>query len=288
MAGIFILSLDTEIAWGTDSALLPRFAACFDQYRPILRRLVKLLDSYDIPATWAVVGHLFLKPGDRREWKRSPDSWYYGADVIEAIRAARAPHEIGTHTFSHAYAREVARETWEAELQTCASIHHEHGLPLRSLVFPRNQVAHLDTLPRYGIIAYRGIEGSRPLERRGAAHLLHRALALPPPTYDPASLKVSDRLVNLPASQFLLAYDGARGWIPTASRVRQARLGLAEAALRDRLFHLWFHPFNLGTSPRMFDALEMILRQVARRREVGQIRVMTMADAAEEILYART
>lgn len=290
MTATFILSLDTEIAWGTDAPDLPRFAACFDGYRPLVRRLLDLLDRCEVAATWAVVGHLFLSPGDPRAHPRAPAHWYHAPDVIDSIRSARAQHEIGTHTFSHIYTREASttRAVWLHELRLCAELHRQHGLPLRSLVFPRNQVAYLDTLPEAGIRAYRGAERSwyrgLPARPRRAAHLLDRALGLPPPTYAPAALRVNARLVNLPASQFLMAYDGLRGRIPTASRVRQARLGLAQAARRGHLYHLWFHPFNLGTSPAMFDALESILREVAALRAAGALRVLTMQAAADELL----
>jgi len=286
MAGLFILSLDTEIAWGTDAAHLPRYAACFEAFPDILRRLIALLDTYHVPATWAVVAHLLLTPDDPRALGRKPPDWYHAPYLLDRIQAAHAPHDIGTHTFSHIYATDASTtpEVWKRELDTVAQLHREHGLPLRSLVYPRNQVAYLDTLPAYGIIAYRGIEQNWYGSRRGALHLLDRALGLPPPTYSSAALTVADPLVNLPASQFLMAYDGLRAAIPTASRVRQARLGLDRAVRRNDLYHLWFHPFNLGTSARMFDALEQILQRVARLRDAGHLRVMTMAGAAEWIL----
>lgn len=288
MTGLFILSLDTEIAWGTAAADLPRYARCFDDYRSILRRLIALLDAYDIPATWAVVAHLFLQPGDERARLpgERPPAWYHGPDVIEAIRAARTAHEIGTHTFTHIYADDPATtvDQWRAQLDMATAIHREYGLTIRSLVYPGNRLAYLDLLPEYGIIAYRGVEQTWYGRDRGPFHLLDRALALPPPTYDLAGLRVNDRLVNLPASQFLLAYDGVRGWIPSAARVRQSRRGLDRAVERDHLFHLWFHPFNLGTSERMFAVLEQILRDVARRRDAGALRVLTMEQAAAKQL----
>ncbi|MBZ0279424.1 MAG: polysaccharide deacetylase family protein [Anaerolineae bacterium] len=295
MTGTFILSLDTEIAWGTDTWKLPRYAHCFDNYRPIVRRLIDLLDAYEIPATWAVVGHLFLKPESRRSLiVASPDvsqvNWYHAPDVIAWIRAAKTHHEIGTHTFSHVYTDdpEITREVWEAELRDCVHIHREHGLKIRSLVYPRNQVKYLDSLPKFGIIAYRGREQNwyqgLPKRIHRPVHLLDRTIGIQPPTYDLKTLKVNDQLVNLPSSQFLMAYDGIRGRIPTTSRVRQARLGIEQAVKRGELYHLWFHPFNLGTSEAMFDALEQILRLVVARREKGGLQVMTMAGAAGEML----
>jgi len=292
MAGTFILSLDTEIAWGTDMRDMGKYADCFDSYRVILRRLIDLIDRYNIPTTWAVVGQLMLKPGDKRSLiMASPGmdmvNWFHAPYVVEWIRAAKTEHEIGTHTFSHMYTDDpyTTQEDWEYELQQVAKLHRQLKLPVaRSIVYPRNQIKYLDTLPKYGIIAYRGVEGNRLRERRGLVHLLHRALAVPPPTYDLKSCKVGDKLVNLPASQFLLAYDGIRNRIPTASRVHQAQLGLEKAAAKNELYHLWFHPFNLGTSPRMFDALEQILRLVSTMREQGKIQVLTMEQAARRIL----
>ncbi len=286
MTGTFILSLDTEIAWGTDPQDIIKYAGCFDSYRVILRLLIDLLDQYNISATWAIVGQLILPATDRRAENKQPANWYHAPYVLDWIRDAKTAHEIGTHTFSHIYTDDpqTTQAVWETDLANCFDVHQQFGLPLGSIVYPRNQIKYLDTLSKYGIIAYRGIEGNRPRERRGIAHLLHRALALPPPTYDLQSCKVNDKLVNLPASQFLLAYDGIRSRIPTASRVRQARLGLEQAAHKNELYHLWFHPFNLGTSLRMFDALEQILRIVSTMREQGKIQVLTMEQAASEVL----
>ncbi len=114
-----------------------------------------------------------------------------------------------------------------------------------------------------------------------AGHLLHRALSLPAPTYAARDLTPVDGVVDIPASQLLMPYDGIRRFIPTASRVRQARRAIREAADSDRLFHLWFHPFNLGSSPEMFVGLEAILEVVAEHRERAGLRVATMAGAAD-------
>lgn len=311
MTGVFILSLDTEIAWGTYGAQkLSRLSPCFNAYRDYFPRLIALLDAYDIPATFAVVGHLFLEQCSGHDdvqqphyrWSGAPDSyrdpcsdrqrapWYYAPDIIDQIRGARVHHEIGTHTFTHVIAADpaVTPTVWEAQLAKCAALHAERGLPMRSLVYPQNQIAYTDRLNDFGIVAYRGVERRwytrlpRPLHR--AFHLLDRTLGLTPPTYNLSSLRVGERLVDLPSSQFLMAYDGIRRFIPTSARVRQARRGLEQAVRRGQLFHLWFHPFNLGTSEEMFEALSQILQIAARYRDAGQLRVLTMGAAAELLL----
>jgi len=317
MSGLFILSLDVELAWGTyGPANVARLAPYFDGERDSIRRLLALLDQVAIPATWAVVGHLMLDRCDGHPdvlqphyaWSAGPDAArdpcsdiaraprFYAPDVIALIRAARVPHEIGSHTFTHVIAADpaVTPDIWHSQMAKCAALHAEHGLPLRSIVYPQNRIAYVDTLPQYGITAYRGQEQNWYARWQGegvlgrVCHLIDRALGLPPPTYDPAALRVGERLVNLPASQFLMGAEGVRRFIPVESRVQQARLGLDRAVTRGQLFHLWFHPFNLGTGDGMFPTLERILQDVARRRDAGDLRVMTMAGAAEWILSTFT
>ncbi|GGO65562.1 polysaccharide deacetylase family protein [Nonomuraea cavernae] len=286
MPGIFILSLDTELAWGTNSEDLPRFSRILDEEPQIIRRLIDLLDGYQVPATWAVVGRLLLDPAVRSGPARTPERWYSAPYLTEWLTGARVRHEIGTHTFSHVYAHDpgTTRDVWVRELEAAAEVSERLGLPMRSIVYPRNQVGFVDTLSDFGIIAYRGVERNWYGNRSGALHFLDRALGTAAPTYAAPALREGERLVNLPASQFLIGGNGPRRLIPIASRVRQARLGLDRAVRRGEIYHLWFHPFNLGGDPRMFGALEQILREVRARRDRGELAVMTMAQAAEFVL----
>ncbi len=309
MNGGFILSLDTEIAWGTYGNLAAR-APTFDRYPELLNRLVRLLTIYDIPATWAIVGHLLLKPGQRSaladvqySFADAPDTariaagkpdWFYGRYIVDAIQSARAPQEMGSHTMTHLLATDpaVTRADFAAQLDAVVTAHAAHNLPApRALVYPQNRVAHTDLLPEYGFTTYRGQAADwyarmpKPLKR--PAHLLDRTLGLTPPTYAPADCLQPDGVVNLPASQFLMSYDGVRAQIPTQARVRQARLGLARAIQHGEIFHLWFHPFNLGSSEAMFEALIHILAMVWEGRDRGQLRVMTMGQAAQAIVEQR-
>lgn len=309
--GYFLLTLDTELAWGTfDRGGRTKYRALFEQTRPPIRRLLDLLDEYSIPATWAFVGHLLLDRCEREKGTTHPevlrpsygwhpgdwhaldpgtdlegDPFWYGADILEWVRGRKVAHEIGTHTFSHVIMDDPActREIAASQLAACRELHRSHGLELTSMVFPRNRVAHLDVLREAGIVAYRGPEESWLRNLRGnvrrAGHLAHRLLALPPPTY-PLEGRVENGLVNLPASILLLPYHGVRRFIPAWSRFRQARLGIVAAAQLGEIFHLSFHPFNLPTSEKLLEILERIFRLVVDLRQRGKIETRTMTAMA--------
>ncbi|MCC7492974.1 MAG: polysaccharide deacetylase family protein [Fimbriimonadaceae bacterium] len=312
---VFVLSLDTEIAWGTfDQPEFASYAPAFDQYRALIDRLLALLDRYQVPATWAFVGHLLLDrcqraggtthpevlrpnfawyPGDWHDHDPGTDlardPWWYGTDILAKVRAATVDHEVGTHTFSHVVLGDPACDaaTARSQLAACRELHQAHGLPFDSLVFPRNQVAHLEVCAELGLIAWRGREQAWYEGLRGRwhrlGHLADRLLATTPAVYPRAQLQPDARgLVNVPGSMFLLPYDGVRARIPTGRRVRQGLRGLRAAVASEGLFHLWFHPFNLGSSPRMFDALEAILVAVAAEQAAGRLVVRTMAQVARE------
>ncbi|MEM6282367.1 MAG: hypothetical protein AAF787_09265 [Chloroflexota bacterium] len=304
MTGTFILSLDTEIAWGTYTHLEKR-APAFNHYPALLHRLINQLNIFEISATWAVVGHLLLHPDESTsvpqphyKFAATPDShrinhhppeWFRAPYVADAIQNMRQPQDVGSHTFTHILADQVSRELFAAQLAEVVRIHAEKELPPpRSLVYPQNRIAHTDLLPEYGFITYRGIAqdwyNALPGPLRRPAHLLDRTLGIAPPTYAPADCLQPDGLVNLPASQFLMSYDGVRARIPTAARVQQASRGLQQAIQRGEIFHLWFHPFNLGSSDDMFDALAQILAMVWQARERGLLRVQTMTETAAGII----
>jgi peptidoglycan/xylan/chitin deacetylase (PgdA/CDA1 family) len=311
--GIFVLSLDTEIAWGSfDEGGLRRYARHFDQERTVVKRLLTLLDRYQIPATWAFVGHLLLdrcsKLPDgtthpdvlrpRYDWYSydwhhcdpgtnvQSDPWWYAPDMVEMVLQAAVDHEIGTHTFSHIVADDPActPEIFRSQIEACIVLHRALGLSIDSIVYPRNKVAFLDLLADLGIMVYRGKE-QRWYTRLHPRliklfHMLDRTVPFVPTTYPLANL-TEQRLVNIPASMFLLARDGFRRMIPIGSRVHQAKRGLFRAAAQGELFHLWFHPFNLASDMRLFDGLEEIFRCAAALRDQGRLATLTMRNTAE-------
>lgn len=316
---VFVLSLDTELVWGSFDHTPPsEWALKYREARAAIADILELLDEFAIPATWAVVGHLFLSSCSRDseglahpEIKRPCFSWYphdwlaldpcadaarepwwYGADIVDAILGARVQHEIGCHSFSHIVFGDpgCSEECAEADLQASIRVASERGVRLRSFVFPRNIEGHHNLLRSAGFCCFRGAEPAwylrLPVALRRAGHFIDQALAVSPSVSTPSELQPG--LWNIPASALLLHRGGVRQLIPMASRVRKARRGLDRAVKESKVFHLWFHPFNLCIDrPRMTAVLRQILSSAADLRDSGLLKIMTMGDLADWMMGSK-
>ena len=310
--GLFVLSLDFELIWGTLDICGPEgFGRQCDVERSVVvDRLLASLAARRLPATWFVVGHLLLDrcaPIDgvkhpeivrpRHAW--APGDWFahdpgstetaaprfYGRALVEKILSCGTPQEIGAHSFSHVIFGDpgCSRETAESELRACVEAARSLGVTLQSFAFPRNEVGHLDLLPRHGFTSYRGPDpiwyAGWPRGARRAAHLWDVARAATPPVVQP--VRVGD-LWNIPGSMVYLPRHGVRRFIPVSRRVKRALAGL-ERARGGGIFHLWMHPTNLVDDLEgMFEGLDAILDRAARLRDAGDLRVASVGDVAAE------
>lgn len=308
--GAFLLTLDTELAWGgLYNGTHRKRVGLYVATRPVVARLLELLAEYDVHATWAAVGHLFLRGcrvgavkhpelvPPRYRWleggwldpvpcsEAGLDPLWYAPDMLENILACRAEQEIGCHTFSHVIAGlpGCTRPCFESEIRACVEAARAWGLKLTSFVYPRNSVAYLDVLREYGFRAFRGsLEAPASMRLPGplgrAARGLHWVTPRPPLTAAPGS---REGLWCLPDTSFYLHREGSAGWLPVAGRVWRAAKGLEEAAREKRLFHLYLHPFNLASDPdALLGGLEKIFRLVASHREEGDLDNPTMGQLA--------
>jgi peptidoglycan/xylan/chitin deacetylase (PgdA/CDA1 family) len=290
--GTAVVSIDTELAWGEAHRRGPteRSAAHdYDAERAVIDRLLAILDRHEIAATWAVVGHLLLSgcsTGDGRphpeivrpefdwldgDWfdidpcSTAADApWYYGPDVVERIRASPVAHEIGCHSFAHVMAGEpgCSAEAFRSDLAACVAVAREQRIALRSFVFPRNSVGHVEELAPAGFTSYRG-SGAHP-ERH------------------------DDGLWNIPQT-YLFAPATHRRRVPIALWVRAPIRRIRQAARRRSLFHLWLHPYNITADPpRALDAFERVCAEAARLRSRGRLDVLTMGGLAERLALSRS
>ena len=171
--GAFILSLDVELAWGSvHRNKLAQREKYFVETRSNIQRLLKILERYQIHATWAVIGHLFLDrclpvnginhPEIIRPINQDGEDWFlqdpcstlqdspiwYGSDIIQQIVNCSVHQEIGCHTFSHVQAGGpgCGPECFDSELRACRVEAEKLKLELKSFVFPRNEIGYLDIL----------------------------------------------------------------------------------------------------------------------------------------------
>lgn len=315
-----MLSLDTELMWGSFHRMTPaQFEAGYPDVRGTIRAILDLLERYEMAATWAVVGHLFLERCERdangrahpemvhpqqRWWSgdwymhdpcsdRGRDPLWYGPDIVDLIQGAKVPQDIGSHSFAHPHFGDPAmtREAAAADLDACMAAAKARGIELRSFVYPSNSEGHHDLLRDRGFSAFRGTgpEEARvrrlPRPVRRPVRLATQVLGASPLVGRPT--ETLPGLWDIPASSLLLTRTGLRSLATRTARLRRVRAGIAAARRTGSVFHLWTHPWNLADDPSFHIALlRDILEGVARDREAGLLRVETMAGMAARLSEA--
>lgn len=297
--GTVVLSVDAELGWGFHDLTNPP-ADRINGAREGWRTLLSLLERHGIPATWGVVGHLFLDECDARHPTHpAPDFWFenelhgwlsrdelrFGHELIKAIASSPIDHDIGAHTFSHVrFDREwVTEEIVRCELESSIEVASSFGIEQKSFIFPRNAVGYRSLLSEYGFRTYRG---HRP-EQLGPNGPLEKLFTTAFPSQLPLSQPTVDEfgLVNIPPSLYLFGFQGpVRRTLETVWTdpiVRQARGGIARAIENDGIFHMWLHPNNI-VAERDVRRLESIFSFIERHEGDG-LQVSTMADVANEI-----
>jgi hypothetical protein len=315
----FTISLDVELAWGSfDHEDFDNIKWKFEGERAIIDQLLKLFEKYNISATWAIVGHLFLDSCSSSNNIKHPEivrpqySWYkkdwfekdptsnikndpiwYGNDIVEKIRNSKPHQEIGCHSFSHIIFGDpgCSKEAAESDLHACINIAHDNGIIFNSFIFPRNLEGHLPLLKKYGFNVYRGKDNTWfsniPYHKfQRILHYIDQLLSI-----SPRSVKIEETmpgLYNIPGSMLYMSMDGIRKVIPLSSRVLKAKKGIEKAIKENGIFHLWFHPFNLvGNDKKMLKGIEDILKYAKTKEREGKLRIMTMQAIAEEYINAK-
>lgn len=78
--------------------------------------------------------------------------------------------------------------------------------------------------------------------------------------------------------------NGFRRFIPLRSRINKALKGIQKAIKEKKIFHLWFHPFNIATNQeKLLRGLEEIFIKVYEERNKGNLDVMTMKQIVAKV-----
>lgn len=308
--GVLCISFDLELLWGRHDLNYLPFVDRVRRERTIMAELLDLLEKYKVPATWAVVGHLFLSSCSPARSVKHPEiarpkySWltkdwfasdpagnlktdpeWYGSDIVKTLKASPR-QEIGSHSFSHIIFGDpgCSAECAESELKACVALAKKQGVDLDSFVFPRNSVGHLDVLRKNGFRSYRGPDPynfkSKLMSR---LFMLLELFSLTPIKVATPSLRQG--LVNIPGSMYFVSARGIRKFIPKGLRAARAKSGVDLAIKQKRVFHLWTHPTDFAdkTALLMCD-FEEILRYATEKRRLGLLEIQTMGEISRKFV----
>ncbi len=316
--GLFVISLDFELFWGIrDKYKFAEYGANVLGVWEVIPRMLQLFEKYNVHATFATVGAMFsenyedlkqflpeLKPNylDKNlspypnyieESKNNDPRYYFGKKLVELIKQD-SRHEIGTHTFSHYYGLEPgqAKEEFEADLKSAVQIADANGIQLKSFVFPRHQINpdYLKVFPKNGIEIYRETEtawfhsaakGSNEGVLKRAVRYLDYFLCLGSQhCQDLAEVKKGD-LYRVRASRWLRPYKESESKIDFL-KIRRIKKQMNYAAKNGKIFHLWFHPHDIGIHQEInFSMLEEILQHYQKIHKKYQMQAANMAEVVE-------
>ncbi|KAF5054949.1 hypothetical protein DSECCO2_382860 [anaerobic digester metagenome] len=150
--------------------------------------LLSFCEQYNIPVTWATVGHLVLNDChkihgiahydikrvpyfENQWWKYDAGDWFdadpcshsekdpewYCPDLIKQIIDSKAGHEIASHTFSHIPCTDgiCPPEVLESELKASAEAAGRFGIKPESFVFPGHTMGNFATIHKMGYSSVR-------------------------------------------------------------------------------------------------------------------------------------
>ncbi|MBY0535085.1 MAG: polysaccharide deacetylase family protein [Chitinophagaceae bacterium] len=328
MSGIFTISLDFELHWGVfDKKDRNQRETCYRNTLNLVPRMLEAFAKYDVHVTWATVGSMFvnnesewnaIKPKVEPEYEIEKYSAYDFArknGLAEGYRWAHfAPdmvaeilkypgQELGTHTFSHYYCLEKQRnnDAFNADLMAAARASAPYNTPMLSLVFPRNQFnpEYLRTCTKNGILTVRSNPSDwfwSPVTNKGANLTRKIARTLDAyvkvsshrTSYPLSSIKITDgEPLQLPASRFLRPwrdkYQFANGL-----RIRRLCAEMKEAAQKNEVYHLWWHPENFGDHPEQnMQSLKVLLEQYQKLKAKYGMQSWTMGEYAQHLIPER-
>lgn len=123
-------------------------------------------NDFEIPVTFAIRGQL----------AQVNDS------VLEVLLKSPVKHDIGAHGYYHRKFTSLSCNEAEKELNMISTGMKKYGIIPRSFVFPRNSVAHLDLLEKYGYKCYRSygdfMNDCMYIEKKGKLYDVHPSLYL--------------------------------------------------------------------------------------------------------------
>lgn len=318
MESKLVISLDFELFWGMqDCSTLDDYQNNVLGGRKAIPTLLKLFEKYNIHATWATVGFMFadnyeelqnyfpnddLKPHyvnkDLSTYRcfssigknEEEAPCFYASSLIKLISKTNG-QEIGCHTFSHYYCREMGQtiEEFDTDINAAINLAKEKGYELKSIVLPRNQCEdeYIDVLKKYGFISYRDEENDwiHHLKNKKLLRILRLLDVYFPLTgqggYNPT---LKNGIVKLQGSRMYKPYFKVLSFMENV-KIRRIKKQMLHAAKNGLVFHLWWHPHNIGVKTDFhLKQLEEILMYYKQLNEKYGMESLNMRELSEEYL----
>mgnify|MGYP003290863212 FL=1 len=323
MNGTFMVSLDFELFWGMLEVVSQEsYRDNVLGGKKAIGQLLQLFETYGIHATWATVGFLFADnyeelapffPENRPSYENPELNYYanfekigsseetapcfYAPGLLERI--AKTPgQEIGSHTFCHYYCREAGQtvEQFAADMEAAKAIAKAKGYDVTSVILPRNQSEpeYTEVLRKLGFTAYRAEEDDwihRNFRKKKwqapfrALHLLDMYLPLTGRCcYAP---RFEDGICNLVGSRIFRPIFRPLEFLE-GLKLRRIKGEMRYAAKHGLVYHLWWHPHNLGVrTEENLAQLEELFRYYTELKEQYGMQSLNMGEAAEAAALTR-
>jgi peptidoglycan/xylan/chitin deacetylase (PgdA/CDA1 family) len=283
--GGMVISADFELGWAWRySKTNPQPDKMAAMARKNFPEIIRLLDEYNIPITFATVGHLFLESCEKGDhdwmeripyfddhWRFTEGDWYdcdpyshwekakhwYAPDLVKMIQNAKAGHELATHTFTHIdfSDKNCPPKVAEDEINACIDAMKPYGVRPESIVFPGGTYGNIKTLKKQGFKIYRK---NTPYD-------------LAYPYYDEYGLLVTPTSTGI---------SKIHDW--TASYyIKRYKKYIDKAIKTGTIAHFWFHPsFDEWTLKEVFPE---VMRYASEKRDKGFLWIGTMKQIANHI-----
>lgn len=316
MSGILITSLDFELFWGMlDCSTLEEYGEHVTGGRTAIPKLLDVFKKYNIHATWATVGFMFannyeelkiyfpdrnlLPTYDNEKLNSYKEFQYIGKNEQEApcfyapslieLVSSTAGQEIGSHTFSHYYCQEAgqSKEQFRADMEAAKKIAADKGFNLKSVILPRNQCRpdYTEVLKELGFTAYRDEENDWIHEKVKVRPLM-RILRLMD-VYFPLTgqggyrPKCENGIWNFLGSRMYKPFFKSLKCLEK-NKVHRIKKQMLHAAKKGLVFHLWWHPHNIGVMTEYhLKQLDEIFSYYSELRKKYGMQSLNMAEATE-------
>lgn len=298
--GILIISIDLELAWGSNFRLFKKYSSVRYYFKIIKRRsrrnvdkLLKFSERFNTPFTWGVVGGL-LNPFSRNnfpyldilsKFKLNKDLYmdeklWYGADIVEKIIESKVEHEIACHSFSHIDLSRCSRNTALKEIRKCKEVMRDYGVNPKTFIFPGNEIGYLDLLKQEGFKIFR-LNGEGVCNNYYPRYFLHCTLAnmvrdlLFPSIVSPILV---NGLVGIPSSLYFQSPYNLDVFRIQAVAIR----GINRAVERKEIFHITMHDY-LETD-LLLNIFLKVLSYAVKLRDQGKLNIETMNSYYDKLL----